>query len=527
MRPSGPVLLALLVIAAALAVGTAGGATAPSMSIALAGTAVEDGGHHTVGSDPVMQLNVSADASLETVVVRVNGNTVHTESPGTATYRVEVPLDLPTGESDVKVIAKDGDGGVTSTTFGVLKDNRRPVVQFSGPLETDGNGPPDNATVDAAYMTVAGEIDDHTAIDQIVVTRRNVYQFAGREEVDRKVYRIDDPGSSFSQRVFLGNQSNELTVQLTDAMGNQRVYETTVKFNDSVAPTIDLAEIPQQPPGPVVELDGDVTDNGQLDAVTLTVEGQFQELTLLSPRGPKPDQTRTAYDVDREVDLSSGKHDIELTARDLAGNEATFETTVIYQDTIVPRIFVDRDKTAFTENGTLAVRGAVEYGEVTAVSVETMAADSGETTDIVQVYSGDVRESVPLDETLATADGRTKVVVRATDSEGTGHTQSFFVDPASGRVFAGEHTPTPTPTPTPTTQSVPTTTTTTGAPNGSANATATATPAPTGTSAGNGSATTATPKPQVTELLTSLPGFGAAPAMIALLLAILLARRRP
>lgn len=525
MRPSGPVLLALLVFASALAGGTASGATAPSMSLAIAGTPMDDGDHHTIGSDPVLQLNVSAEAAIETVVVRVNGNTVHSVSPETKTYTEEVPLDLPTGENDIKVIAKDGDGGVTSKKIGVLKDNRRPVVHFSAPFETSGGGPPDNTTVNDTYVTVAGEIKDHTSIDQIVVTRRNVYQFAGREEVDRKTYRIDDPGSSFSQRVFLGNQSNDLTVTLTDAMGNQRIYEATIEFDDSEAPTITMEDIPQQPPGPVIELDGDVVDNGQLDAVTLTVEGQYQELTLLSPRGPKPDETRTAFDVDRQVDLSEGTHDITLTARDLAGNEATFETTVIYQETVVPRIAINRDETTFTESGSLAIRGAVEYGKVTAVSIETMAANSGETADIVQVYHGDVTESVALDESLAVADGRTEVVVRATDSEGTAHVETFFVDPTSGTVFAGEQTPTPTPTTTPEEATPTTTAVTTTATN--ATSTQTATPATNGTTTGNGTAVaTETPKPRVTELLTSLPGFGAVPTVTALVLVLLIARRR-
>ncbi|MDX1745684.1 MAG: PGF-CTERM sorting domain-containing protein, partial [Halobacteriales archaeon] len=170
------------------------------------------------------------------------------------------------------------------------------------------------------------------------------------------------------------------------------------------------------------------------------------------------------------------------------------------------------------------VTGAVEYGEITAVSVETMDAETGETADIVQVYSGEVTRSVPVETTLATAQGRTRVVIRATDSEGTGHTESFFVDPASGTVFAGERTPTPTPTPeTPT--PTPTITATTLTANASANTTTTV--APTATEPANGTpATTSTPKPGVTELLTSMPGFGIGPAVLALLLILVLASRR-
>lgn len=528
MRPSGPVLLALLVLASTATAGSVGAASAPSIAMTLGGSTVGDGDQIILGSDPVLQLNVSADAALETVVVRVDGGTVHSASPDARTYHVELPLDLPTGDSDVKVIAKDTAGGVTSSTVHVLKDNRRPVVHFSAPFETTGGDPPDNTTVTDGYVTVAGEIVDHTAVSRVVITRRNIYRFAGREEVDRKVYRITDPGESFSQRVFLGNQSNDLTVKLTDAMGNQRVYETTIEFNDSEAPTVTLDEIPQQPPAPVIELDGMVEDNGQLDVVTLTVEGQFQDLTLLSPVGPEPDETRTAFDIERTVDLTEGTHDVIVTARDLAGNEASYETAVIYEETIVPRITVDRDATGFEGDGSIAVRGAVEHGKVTAVSVETIAAGSGETADIVQVYSGDVTESVPVDATLSTADGRTTVVVRATDSEGNEHTETFLVDPATETLFVGERTTetaTPSiesPTVTPATPATGTPANSTATPtNGTQTPTPSQTEADPGTESGSGES-----EGGVVELLTSLPGFGVLPAVLALLLVVLLARRR-
>jgi hypothetical protein len=305
----------------------------------------------------VAETHARTNADL---VVRDDGETRHSFSPQAETFEETLLTDLAPGSNEVRLIARSTDDEVVSFRFTVLKDNRRPVVSFTSPFQTDQRGPPDSTNVSGSHVTLAGNIHDHTGVTRMSITRHTWYAHAGAERVSRQTYRIDDPGSSFSQEVFLGNGSNRVEIELRDRLDNVRVYETTIVVVDEEVPELDLEAVPDHTNAPRVVVEGEVRDNGQLDQIAITADGGSR--SVVNSKGPEPDERRVAIDIETEVALDPGPNTFGVRAADLAGNEVTEEFTVVYEESIAPVIELDDDRTGFTDDGDLELVGLVAFG---------------------------------------------------------------------------------------------------------------------------------------------------------------------
>lgn len=429
-RVRGTVLVVTLVVMVTAMTGVA--LAEPTISVSVGGDDISEGETVRTDSDPDVEITVDADATIELVEVRVNGEIRESYEPGTESFSETVALDLDNGENDVRVVA-NADG---TTTFDatILKDTAAPFVEYTSPFETpDRRAPPDSSVVSDAEVTLSGELIDVTGVESIAIEREFDYRFAGSSDTSREFYEIEDPGESFSQEVFLGDGENEFTVTYTDEMGNKRVHEFTLDVSDTTEPTVDVT-VPSRTGAPQVRLQGTVSDNVKLNTVEVGIVGG-SSTQVVTQSSPEPDRDRLSVDINEEVSLSEGENRIEIEATDNAGNTVEREFEVVYDRNVEPRIVVDAERTGF-ESGSLLVRGRVDRGEISGVTVESVDVAADEIVDITNVdIEGETTNRVDIDESLAVADGETQIRILVSDSEGNQHEKSFRVNPESESVF--------------------------------------------------------------------------------------------
>jgi hypothetical protein len=316
-------------------------------------------------------------------------------------------------------------------------------VAYTAPFETpDMSAPPDRTSVERAEVTLSGTLADDTGVASIEIERRYDFSFAGRSETSRAFYRVEDPGDSFAQTVLLGHGDNDLTVRYTDDVGNVRVHRFELDVDDETPPRIN-ATVPTRTAARSVRVVGVVSDDVKVDSVRV---GSFSSAAsvVLSRTSPEPDPDRLSVAIDRRVRLSEGENGILVSATDVAGQTTRREFDVVYDPDADPRVSVDAGRTRF-EDGTLAVRARVDGAAVARVTVEAVDAATGTVVDAATAYDGDGQPSrVDVDESVAVADGETRIRVVATDALGDRHERSFGVDPRTGSVSLDGPVPSPT-----------------------------------------------------------------------------------
>ncbi len=427
--------VAVVLVAAASGVGAA----QPSISVTVSSEDVQqsagDGETVVVPGDATLQIDVSGDQPVESLFVRLDGTTVASVSPNATSVSESVALDLDdgfsTGEHSVTVIAE---GESTSqVSFTLIKDDERPFVSYQSPVQTDQEPLPDSITVSSSLVTFSGELHDISGVSSVDIESEYQYRYANENRVYTDTAQVTDPGGSFSADIYLGNGENDVTVTVIDDIGNRRVHETVLTVDDTTSPSIDLS-VPDRTEQTPVELTGTVQEQVQLESVVLE-NPTGGETSLLSGVPPRPDPERRSVEIDYDLSLQEGQNTFAVEATDLSGNVAREEFTVTYERNVAPVIEIDREATTVTD-GEITIRGLVSDGEIASVVVETIAGD--DVIDISQVYSGDeITNEVQLQETLSVESETPTFRVRATDSEGTEHVETYTI---------GEE-PTPTDTP--------------------------------------------------------------------------------
>lgn len=429
----GALLLGLLlVVAAVLPAGVA--AQSASISVTVDGTPVESGGKTTVTADPTVGVDVAADATIESVIVRVNGDTVETYEPGATTFSGSADVALVDGENELSVVVQTEDG-VNSQRVTVTRDDHGPFVRFTSPFETDHYRQvvPNTTTLNNSSVTLAGVLHDASGVSRVTIEREYQYSHANEQFQANARWDLEDPPDAFSQGIFLGLGANDVTVRVVDTFGQSREYHTRLNVTDSVDPTVHF-DLPNETHGSTLDLDGEVTDNTQLDDVSVKVAGFGGVQGGFDGIDKEPDPSAARIPLSGTLALQPGENTIVVTATDVAGNTVEAEKTVVYTRSVVPNVRLDEEATTVGTDGTVHVEGVAEDGEITRLTIDAVDADTEEVVDLARVYTGgDVEETVPISTSLDLADGRTRVVVRVTDSNDAEHQTSFLVD-ASGAI---------------------------------------------------------------------------------------------
>ncbi len=453
-------ILVLTCVCVMITAGTfVASAAEPTVNIEVNNERFTDGSEIDVSSDPTVDISVTAETQISLIEVYVDGTAQRTFDPNGTSFEKEFQLKLDNGEHDIQVVAGANE---TTTIDGVItKDGGAPFIEYTEPFSTpDKSTPPDVTTVTEAQLNLSGDLFDDSGVRSIEIERRFEYRYANSRETSRATYEIDDPGDSFQQEILLGNGENEITATYIDEMGNQRRHDFSLVVDDRRGPQIDVSA-PAQVTEPSATISATVTDNVKLQSVTITAPS-IGNKQVVSSRSPEPNADRLQVKIKENIELSEGRNEVDIEATDVNGNSVSEELTVEYVRIIEPIIEIDGENTT-VENNSVSVRGRIFRGEVTRASIQTRTAseNGSKIIDIGGLYTKDsIAETVTINQTLTLAPNKTVTEIRvlATDSEGTQHEQSVWINSDTGVIgdspSAVDGSSSPDMTPTPTTESL-------------------------------------------------------------------------
>ena len=379
--------------------------TEPTITLAVNGDSLSSSESITVGSSPDLALSVSVNGSEELTAVRVavdnetrriyNTSTLNQ----TLTRELDIPLRNGAHAIDVKTTTQrrspsterthtnntstetapktatatatvtstsndDAAGQATATptssptddahetqnssiqtyvdSFTIIVDTAAPLVQYTSPFESSAAAPPpDRPTVTNSTVMLAGTFQDRSAVTAVQITHIYEYDFAGRSQSTRSVYRFSPTNGSFTRPLVLGVGENEITAEYTDRFGNIRRHEITIRLIDISAPQITLDRpIPSRVGYETLQIRGSVTDGVKLNRIDfLTPSGGTKR--LLIQQGPEPTRERRSVSISETVQLSPGRNYMQIDATDVSGNAREREATVFYDESIAPKISIE------------------------------------------------------------------------------------------------------------------------------------------------------------------------------------------
>lgn len=433
------VVLVMLLPVIGLLTAPVGGAEPVSIELTVNDEAASDGEQVLVTSNPHVGMDVSANATIRTVTLRLNGDTVETFEVDSTTFSETYIPELEDGRNEFRVIVDTADG-VGSRTLTLTKDDRGPFVRFTSPFTTSHHREvvPGSTQVGDSYVTLSGELVDTAGVSHMTITREFTYTHANTEHFAEDRWDIEDPGDAFSQEIFLGSGSNDIRVTVEDHLGQSRTYDFELDVVDEERPAVSL-DLPNRTRDDQLQITGTASDNVQVDTVSVHVPGVVSSKHLFDGIDKEPDESAVSVALSGMVTLRPGENPIEVTATDFAGNSVTVTETVVLDTSIEPEVRIDREGTRFESGQQLHVSAVVEYGEISRVTLEAIDVATEEPVDFATIYSGSaVRHTVAIDRSVDLADGRTRLVIRATDSSGTEHQSAFEVDPSTGTLPWGQ-----------------------------------------------------------------------------------------
>ena len=382
-----------------------------------------DAGEFVVLTDPTTNISVDSSTTIDLVEIRVNGEIRHSYRPETASFDRAVSLDLDPNENTVEVIANAED--VVSFKTTVIKNTAAPQVQYSSPFTTSVLGGPSNeTTVSSGQVTLAGSLHTVSTVDRIRIERTYTYETSDQtNRTDREIYRITDPGESFSQDLLLGNGTNEIVARYTDSNGRTNEDRFRLAVNDATDPVLSL-DAPNTSHTKSVRIRGTVRDETKLHRVAINRTSNNASRVILGGTDPEPDPERLSHAFDETITLYSSNDDNEfrLVAEDSTGNVRERTFSVEYDP--APKVTITENRTNATA-GTVRIAGNVSEADIDRVTLETINTKSGERLDIARVYEADVTTTaVEFNESLEAVPGETVANLLVTYGN-TQYTQSI------------------------------------------------------------------------------------------------------
>lgn len=410
--------LCLALVGVGAPIDTAAAQQETTIDVSVDGDPLVDDTEHVVLTDPTANVSVEANATIDLIEIRVDGDIRHTYRPDARSFDRAIPLDLDPNENTVEVIARAD--GVATFEATVTKHTAAPRVRYTSPFSTSVLGGPDNETnVSSGQVQLAGTLHTVSSVSHIRIERTHVYSdgnetnltdCASRSDctTDRTLHRISDPGDSFSQDLLLGEGRNEIVARYTDENGRTNVDSFRLIVDDETDPEIDL-DVPNESYVDSVRVRGTVRDETKLHRVTLNRTSNNASQVLLTGTDSEPDPNRFTHEIDTTVSLYDAENEFRLVAEDAAGNvhEQTF--TVEYDPS--PTVTVTENVTNATAE-TVRVAGTVSEAQISRVTLETIDTRSGERLDITRAYEADTPTTrVEFDRSLTAAPGHTIVNV--------------------------------------------------------------------------------------------------------------------
>jgi len=434
--------------AATNAVAAQESTTTPQVELELDTRTVGDE-RRIVQGDPNLTINASVGSAvadgttIETVVVRVNGQTYRSYNPEESPTEIEAELPLNRGNNTVTVIVEDSADNVNSREIDVAKDDLAPWIGLTDPYQSTLTSVIPNGTTTESAVTFGVRAGDFSAIDYgtINVNYTGTYEseFADQETEFSNVenIRIENPGKRFSQDALLGYGNNTVSISLTDAVGNRRTETFNLEVVDDEAPEIEIDLYPEQTTDHEVELSGTISDNvwvrnATLEVVNLDRQEEVENVSegyklwnysrqLRQPTPYDHNEAGRRIEFDERIDLQEGASEIAISATDHLGQTVTRTITIERLESAAqaqsepPTVTLDRNRTRLREDGQVALVASITDPDwdIDNVAIETANLSTGEILDFEQFRSLGNRNSVSINTTLRAGTGNGSIVVRA------------------------------------------------------------------------------------------------------------------
>jgi hypothetical protein len=453
-------LLVVVVLIGSMGAGTGIGAAAsgsgdgPSIQLGVDGEFVTDG-ERVVSPDPRLTFQVDSQTDIDVIVVRLDGEEVHTAEPNGTSFRRTFDPGFRARNNRVQVIATDENGTTTSQQITVYKDTVPPAIGLTSPFNvTEGYVFPQNVTDADPNISVVGSVSDASTITE----------FEAKIIGGGSVTTTDLTNGSFSLNTTLGLGNTTLMIQAVDEYGNERYARTRLEVQDEEPPAINVTNWPENgTTSDTVSARVEVTDDVGVESVTVRMEGATDR-TLVEQPDTLFGQGRDSISRPVSIELPrEGITNVTFNATDMANHSTEIEKTVEYdpitpEEAAVPEFHVNDSASGLIDEDTYHLNATVTNGSISRVVVESTTPWNNPVLSYEVPYSGPPRETVAIDRNLSVGDRTAKIRIQATDEFGTVYDQQWTVDPRNDSHYITTAAPTTTQ---PTTTQQPSTTTTT------------------------------------------------------------------
>jgi hypothetical protein len=401
----------------------------PTISVTVNSEMVQNGSRITTGEDPRLTVQVQSNRHLESVLIRIDGQTHQTYSPNTTTFSTTTTLDLQDGGHRVTVIAVANTTTAHSVT--IVEDAIGPRINFQEPFTTTGFQPPEqNYTLSTSNITLRGQLIDRSSVQRVIITHRYEYTFNG-EKTERSRYVIDEPGESFAQQLKLGpnqknqtNGTNYITVETVDAKDNDRKYAFVLNISDTEPPDIAILDTTPLYEESTVALKFHVTDNvgisrfgRRLGSGNMTgFHSYYSENDIY--------QHRNEYTTTVELPTSLARNGVTFVAADIVDNNATLNHSLAYEEFVRPRIALDTDATRIIGDQTARVSGTIHQGRFSHAEIEVRTSE-GTLSDIIVLQAGETTSHIEFNKSMQVDSYPATIQVRVQDVTGTEYIEDY------------------------------------------------------------------------------------------------------
>jgi len=439
----------LLVVAG---VGLVGGTTAtgtsnhtsPSLDVTLDGDRITDGDARIVREQPRLGLDASvsgSNATVETVVVTVDGETVYERDDADGPVRLHRPLPLGGGNNTVRILAEGTDEVATSVRFRVYLETVPPSLRLTEPNPTPASAYffPD-ITVNRTRITLAGAFRDVTGVDEATIAHERPGVTGTYDS-----FRVEGPDARFSRPLLLYDGRNRIEVTTRDVLDNRYTGSFDVRVVDREAPELSLDYRASTESTPRYAVSGSVTDNVWVSNATISVlhynngpyEPRDRSYRVVPDRNYRRGTARLNVSFEQRIRLLEGENYVSVTAHDRHGNNVTSGYWIRYSPNTSrpPSIGLDWNRTEVRDDETLVANALVtdDDRDLERVRVTVTNLDTGRATDVESIYP-ERNDTYLLDRPLTIGPGVNRVDIRAFDSTGNDTQLLFFANTATENV---------------------------------------------------------------------------------------------
>jgi hypothetical protein len=427
-----------VVLTVLLSAGSVGAQSGATIEVQANGASVADGDRVVVPSAN-LSTTVSANRTIQSVVVLLDDERIHEASQNATEYAVSLDPDFSSRSNQVQVLLKDEAGTLWTHQITVYKDDQAPDIGLEEPFTASpGYRFPSERSVDGAAIRVSGTVEDASS-----VTEFNLRIVGGGRSVE--VETLSD--GAFSLNTTLSPGNNSLILTATDEYGHQAHRSTRLTVTDEAEPAMQLRNWPRTTRTGTIRPTILATDDVAVDSIRYRIPGQ-PERTVLESTGKLLDAGRTNVTVEPTLTFPrDGTYNVTVNVTDTVGNFVEKTVSVTYDpvtpaERAKPTVSIDANRSGLYNDSVYRLNASVTDGIVR--SVFLAATDSsGRVTQWESIYDGPNASTVRVERDVPIDPGKNEIRLTVTDGLNATHEYTIRVDTANASSYEPPRTTVP------------------------------------------------------------------------------------